>query len=397
MQLSEIGSLRGGNGFPTRLQGGKAGIPFYKVSDMNTEGNETFMSDSNNYVTAELASKLGASVIPAGGIIFAKVGAAIFLERKRILTEPSCIDNNLMALSPDVRKVDTRFLHFLLSETRLSDHSESTALPALNGGTISAIQILLPPVDEQRVIAATLADALEEVTQLDTLIAKKKAIRAAATQMLFSEGSKLANLKSEWTLVRLGDIGYAYSGLAGKSGQDFGHGNGRYIPFVNVMANPILNCSWIESVKIGPDELQKEVSIGDILFNASSETPEEVALASAVNEDIAGLYLNSFCFGFRATTAGVINPSYFAYFSRSDVGRSVITPMAQGSTRYNIGKQALLATAFMVPSFEEQSAVAEILVDMDSEIGALEAQREKVEMIRRGMMADLLSGKVRLA
>jgi type I restriction enzyme S subunit len=70
--------------------------------------------------------------------------------------------------------------------------------------------------------------------------------------------------------------------------------------------------------------------------------------------------------------------------------------LAQGSTRYNIGKQALLAIEFQLPSFAEQTAIAEVLTDLQLELEALETKRSKAEMIKQGMTSDLLSGKVRL-
>ncbi|TYS02326.1 restriction endonuclease subunit S, partial [Escherichia coli] len=86
----EIGKFRGGSGFPTSVQGQTSGkYPFYKVSDMNNDGNGIFMSDSNNWISSNIRKQLGSTIFPAGSIIFAKVGAAIFLERKKILTIPS--------------------------------------------------------------------------------------------------------------------------------------------------------------------------------------------------------------------------------------------------------------------------------------------------------------------
>jgi type I restriction enzyme S subunit len=92
----EIGKFRGGCGFPLKYQGLTEGAyPFYKVSDMNNEGNVTFMIDSNHWISEETRKALGAIIFPVNSIIFAKVGAAIFLERKKIYSGPRNPDNSL--------------------------------------------------------------------------------------------------------------------------------------------------------------------------------------------------------------------------------------------------------------------------------------------------------------
>lgn len=76
----EIGVFRGGNGFPLEAQGELNGdYPFFKVSDMNNEGNETFMTSANHWISEHTRKRLGANTFPANAIVFAKVGAAIFL------------------------------------------------------------------------------------------------------------------------------------------------------------------------------------------------------------------------------------------------------------------------------------------------------------------------------
>lgn len=185
-RLGDVGSFGGGCGFPTRMQGGLSGIPFYKVSDMNNVGNQTCMGVSRNYVSEEQAKSLGATIFPAGSVVFAKVGAAIFLERKRILAQQSCLDNNMMSFTPNPALVDTSFLHFLLSLIKLSAHSASTALPALNGSTLAKIAIQIPSVDEQRAIASVLVGASAEIDALVAQRDKAELIRQGMAQDLLT-------------------------------------------------------------------------------------------------------------------------------------------------------------------------------------------------------------------
>ncbi|MFI5002610.1 MAG: hypothetical protein ACHQK9_22215 [Reyranellales bacterium] len=120
MPAREIGAFRGGNGFPLTAQGETSGAyPFFKVSDMNNEGNETFMTTANHYISEQTRKRLGAFAFPAASIVFAKVGAAIFLERKKILGQASCIDNNLAAFVLDKSRADVGFVHALLLSKKL--------------------------------------------------------------------------------------------------------------------------------------------------------------------------------------------------------------------------------------------------------------------------------------
>ena len=96
-KLGEVGKAQSGVGFPDREQGGKTGVPFYKVSDMNNAGNEHEMCSANNYVSEAQCKKNGWMPITEISVVFAKVGAAIMLNRKRLVRISFLLDNNTMA------------------------------------------------------------------------------------------------------------------------------------------------------------------------------------------------------------------------------------------------------------------------------------------------------------
>ena len=96
-KVKHLGKLRGGAGFPHQDQGATTEeIPFFKVSDMGAQVNSHEMLEAQHTVSMATARRLRASVFPPGTIVFAKVGAALFLDRRRIVRNPSCIDNNMM-------------------------------------------------------------------------------------------------------------------------------------------------------------------------------------------------------------------------------------------------------------------------------------------------------------
>src|SRR5690348_14943718 len=120
--LSSAAKVGSGSAFPLRCQGGKGGeFPFYKVSDMNLEGNEKFMSRANNYINAGVRLELRATAFPPGTIIFPKIGAAIGTNKKRLLKVTACVDNNVMAVTPEPTRLDPEFLFYLFQRKNLSD------------------------------------------------------------------------------------------------------------------------------------------------------------------------------------------------------------------------------------------------------------------------------------
>lgn len=197
--------------------------------------------------------------------------------------------------------------------------------------------------------------------------------------------------------ITLGSIGITYGGLTGKSKKDFGHGNGRYVTFLEVMSSARLEGRALGHVAVGPTERQNEVRRGDILFNGSSETPDEVALSTVVSfEAPAGVYLNSFCFGYRLNRSGEADATYLAYFFRSSAGRELVSVLAQGATRYNIAKTKLLRVPLELPAFEEQKQIAGALTSADDYIVSLERLIAKKRAIKQGILQDLLYARTRL-
>lgn len=151
-KLAKIGKTQSGIGFPENEQGGIDGIPFFKVSDMNNIGNEHEMKTANNYVTDEqLKRKKWKPIETVPAVMFAKVGAAIMLNRKRIIRSPFLIDNNTMVYIFD-DSWDIEFGKTLFETINLPSYAQVGALPSYNGSDIESIEITIPKRDEQAVI-----------------------------------------------------------------------------------------------------------------------------------------------------------------------------------------------------------------------------------------------------
>ena len=259
-----------------------------------------------------------------------------------------------------------------------------------------AIEIAMPNYKEQRGIAEVLSDVDGLLASLEALIAKKRVIKQAAMQQLLTGQTRLPRFRGKWETKHMGKLGFIYGGLSGKSKRDFGSGNARYVTFLSVLEHVLLNVSHTNQVRVVPGESQNRVLKGDLLFNGTSETPDDLAIAAVMNEHVDGLYLNSFCFGFRIHEKEKLVPLFLAYFFRGTPGRAHLISLAQGATRYNMSKNQFLAIEISIPDYTEQRAIAAVLSDMDAEITALERRRDKTRAIKQGMMQQLLTGRVRL-
>lgn len=385
----QIGRFRGGNGFPLKFQGEVTGTyPFFKVSDMNNEGNETRMFVANNYISDITRKTLGATIFAENSIVFAKVGAAIFLERKRILAQPSCLDNNMTAFELDDKKADYRYVHHRLIHTRLSDLVSTTALPSLSGNVLSQIKFPLPMLEEQRAIASALSDVDVLLTEIDRLIAKKRDIQQATMQQLLNGQRRLPGFSDKWEMKRLGDVA---------SLNRF-----NIIPF----ATP--DKTFVHFSLPAFDEGKRPVrEPGAAIGSNKFSVPANAILVSKLNPRIPRVWLPQ-----DIPTNAVASTEFLVLTPRDGVTREFLYVVCKSSSfcaqmelaatgttgsHQRISPGSALGLSVNVPSEKsEQSAIATILFDMDTEIASLESRLEKTRQLKQGMMQELLTGRVRL-
>lgn len=180
----------------------------------------------------------------------------------------------------------------------------------------------------------------------------------------------------------LGEVGSIYGGLTGKTKADFGKGEGRFVSYVNVYNNSAVDYSNLTPVVINEGERQREIRTGDVLFTASSETPDDCGMSSVVLDAPAfPIYLNSFCFGWRPTDAIQLDPGYCKHIFRAEDCRKQIRKTANGVTRFNISKERIKRVQIPIPPMEIQQEIVRILdsfaeleAELEAELGARRAQ-----------------------
>jgi restriction endonuclease S subunit len=180
-RIGNIGTVGSGAGFPKKEQGvQEEEFPFLKVSDMNLPGNEIAIRSWNNTISDATRQKLRAKIFQTGSVVFPKIGAAIATNKKRMLIFPSCVDNNVMAITPDT-DMDSEYLYGLMLQKNLSDFASDADPPSMRKTTVEAWRIPCPPLSLQR----SYAEAVESARATTKLaeISARTAVALSASLM----------------------------------------------------------------------------------------------------------------------------------------------------------------------------------------------------------------------
>ena len=183
--MGDIGTCFSGFGFPENEQGGTKGFPFYKVSDMNLRNNTRELIDCSNYVTDEQIREHHWKPILPPSIFFAKVGAAVLLNRKRLVLHSFLLDNNTMAFSFDNETNDQNFIYSIFQNINLPLLVQVGALPSYNGSQIENIDVLTPTKSEQSKIGLMFLKLDSLITLHQRKCKKLKNIKSALLERMF--------------------------------------------------------------------------------------------------------------------------------------------------------------------------------------------------------------------
>jgi type I restriction enzyme S subunit len=363
------------------------GHPWATIGDMRSK----VVRSTREEITPRAASDM--TVIPAGTLMMSfklTIGKVAVAGRGLYSNEAICALRN--------PTVDSNFLYYALQRADFSQAGVQAVKGAtLNSASLREIEVLVPPPAEQQRISAVLSDVDATIDGLETLVRKRSELLNGTTRELTSGRVRLPGFAGDWTPTKLASIGSTYGGLAGKTKDDFDRGDARYVPFISIIRGEVIDPSALPRVRLAPGESQNAVRAGDLFFNASSETPEEVGLASVLHAQVERVYLNSFSFGFRLRDTRRFDGRFLTLLFRGPVGRRLLFSLAQGATRYNLSKRAFLQLEPPVPPVREQTAIADALFAARAELEALQLEVRKLQGLKAGMMQMLLTGKARLA
>jgi len=367
----------------------KGDIPFFKIG--------TFGKEPDAYISRALYEDFRSRYsFPSKGDVL--LSAAGTLGRTVVYNgKPAYFqDSNIVWLEIDKSQICNEYLFHCYAVMKWASPEGST-IARLCNGIIQSTTISLPPLPEQRRIAAALSDMDGYVAALEKLIAKKKAIKQGVMQELLTGKRRLPGFSGEWvernlvsnaTLkARIGwqglttaeylDSGYAYL----VTGTDFHAGKIAWA-----------TCHYVDKSRYDQDT-NIQIANGNILITKDG-TIGKVAIVKGLTRKAT---LNSGVFVLRPK-ANIYDSKFVYHILLSEIFTDFLDELAAGSTIIHLYQKDFVTFEFLSPpTLAEQSAIAEILSDMDAEIDALTAKLNKARLIKQGMMQELLTGKVRLA
>ncbi len=387
--LGEAGRwLSGGTPSLANDQYWNGDIPWVSAKDMKLSR----LSDSILHIT-ELAVGNGTRLAP--------VGAILLVVRGMILahTLPVALALRRVAFNQDLKVlvprngVHSEFILFWLlanSQRVLGIASESThGTKRLASSDLFALPVALPPLHEQLAIATALTDVDALLDALDLLIAKKRDLKQAAMQQLLTGQTRLPGYVADWGTRRLGDIAdIDPENLPGNTPGDFRF---NYISLEDVDCGTLVGHSE-QHFRSAPSRARRTLRQGDVLV--STVRPN---LKSHLHFQIEKPnWVCSTGFAVVRCRAGIANPGFvFPHFFGHLLSRQIET-LLTGSNYPAINSKDVRELEIPVPTHAEQTAIAEVFIDMDTELATMESRRTKTRALKQAMMQELLTGRTRL-
>ena len=313
-----------------------------------------------------------------------------------IVEKPVAFNQDLKAFVPNPA-VDgefvLRWLQANQSTLLLLATEASHGTKRIPTGDLLATHVSLPRLAEQREIAEALADVDGLLGALEALIAKKHAIRQSVMQQVLTGNTRLPGFRGEWETKCLGDLGTFSKGKGIKRDDVSQEGypciryGEIYTKYNNYVSDPLTR------IALSVVESALPIQAGDILFAGSGETAEAIGRCVAYlgeSQAYAGGDI-------VVLTPACQDPLYLGYLLNHSTVTMQKARMAQGDAVVHISATNLARVQISLPPVREQTAIAGVLSDMDSEIAALERRRDKTREIKRGMLQQLLTGRIRLA
>lgn len=362
----------------------RSSVGWVRISDVTRSGR--YLTETTQRLSEEGIRR--SRPVPSGSLIMsicATVGRPI---ETRIDT---CIHDGFVVF--DQPSIDQSYLYHVLAalETTWSKHGQTGSQMNLNTGLINSCLIPLPPTEtEQRAIAQALSDVDALLATLDKIIAKKRDLKQATMQRLLTGKTRLPGFTGEWRIRRLGEEATFHKGKGLPKSHITPFGSEPCIHYGELFTQ------YPEIIKEVFSSTDKQGAYfrsiaNDVLMPTSDVTPRGLAKASCIQMD--GVILGGDILVIRTDPSRVYGP-FLSYVIRREEAQ--VLRLVTGTTVFHLYGADMKKFLFQLPPIDEQRAIACVLSDMDAELSALEARREKTRNIKQAMMQELLTGKTRL-
>ncbi|BBY58373.1 restriction endonuclease subunit S [Mycolicibacterium sarraceniae] len=390
-RVRTLGSTASGSGFPPALQGrNNLEIPFYKVKHLGQASATGCLAEADDSIEIETATTLGATVFPAGTLVYAKVGAALMLGRVRTLPRPACIDNNMAGLIPDPDAgVDERFLFWALSQIKFDYLVNPGAVPSLSDRNLLDYPLLVPPLSEQRFIA----DYLDrETARIDTLIEEQRRLIDMLQERRRSVISGALAPREGWRTGRIKHLGSTCLGKmldAGRADRD-GDRLRPYVRAADVLANGTVNLADLNEMPFSDAEMRHfDLRAEDILLIEGGAT---VGRPGFLYDDADGIAFQKTVNRLRASTSMSARFCYWVLLRLYESGY-YLSHFSAVSFVHLTGEK-LREIKFAFPELAEQRTIAAYIDEETSKVDALIAETVRFIDLARERRAALITAAV---
>lgn len=412
-RLKEVGRLFGGAGFPHEYQNVQGEeLYFYKVGDLSLSENGKTLLASPHTISKETARVLRATIVPKSAIVYAKIGAALLLNRRRMTTEACCIDNNMTAYVTEAKKVIPEWAFYWLSTIDFGEHVNLGAVPSFSEGYQSVLPIPVPPVEEQKVIARFLDF---KTAQIDALIAKKKVLldklvekRTALISHAVTKGldpsvamkdsgvAWLGEVPSHWTIMRARYAStFVTSGSRGWA-EYYSDSGSVFLRITNVSRDSVdLLLHDIQRV-LPPKSSEGErtaTQSGDVLVSITAD----LGSVAVIPDGFENAYVSQHLALVRPNGDRIFG-RWMAYQFFSACGQAQLTGSGYGGTKIQLGLGDVKDVWLALPPTDEQE---EICTWIGAEVDKLKRQSDSIHDLilrlreyRSALVTNAVTGKI---
>lgn len=362
----------------------QSGTPIIRIQNLNDP------SAPFNFSQAPVAER---NRVEPGDLLFAWSGTIGSSFGARVWSGPSGVLNqHIFKVAIDERQITLPFSLAVFARVEediaKQAHGFKASFVHVKKSDLVKVPLPLPPLPEQSAIADALSDVDSLLALLDRLIAKKRDLKQAAMQQLLTGQTRLPGFQGEWEIKRLGELADMVSGGTPLSSVPAFYGGG--IPWVSIAdmtsSGRLITATEKTLTSLGVERSAAQLfpagtvlyamyaSLGECCIAGVPVTTSQAILGIRPKQRLVGEFLYYFLISMKAT----------------------VRTLGQQGTQANLNKGIVQDFRIASPSREEQMAIAAVLSDMDVELTALEARRDKTRALKQGMMQELLTGRTRL-
>lgn len=386
-----VGGMQNGVFYEVDRKG--SGVSFLNVGDLY--GETPIRSSSLQKFNATL-SEIDRFRINSGDLFFTRSsivpsGIAYCNWYYGLDEEITVFDSHVVRFKTDLSKVVPMYLYLQCitpsSRKYFIANSKTATMTTIDQAVLGECQIALPSMKEQEIIAQTISDIDCLITNLEKLLAKKKAIKQGAMQELLTGKRRLPGFDGEWVELEIGKNGH----LLRESIDPQTHPNVMFSEY----SMPAFDDGQMAVKKYGADmHSNRTVIYGPILlFNKLNVRQKRIWLVNATED-------NAVCSSeFLPYYSEAIDLRLLQQLLSTEKVTNDFIGMSTGTSNSQkriTPKNFLEYTIYVPEDIREQAAIAEILADMDKEIDQLQKSLNKYQLVKQGMMSELLTGRIRL-